>query len=192
MAWVVLFHHALGLTPGVQAFADVLRGAGHEVTVPDLFEGRTFATLQDGVAFADGVGSEEIVKRAVTASRALGDGLVYAGFSLGAFAAQYLAQTQATARGALLYHGGVPVQVFGGEWPTGRPAQVHVAREDEWCPQEEYGPFVEASGAELFRYDGSAHLFTDSGAEGYDNAATDRVMERTLAFLRRLEPRAPV
>ena len=42
MAEVVLFHHAQGLTPGVAAFADELRRAGHTVHAPDLFEGRTF------------------------------------------------------------------------------------------------------------------------------------------------------
>ena len=32
MAEVVLFHHAQGLTPGVVAFADELRPAGHTPT----------------------------------------------------------------------------------------------------------------------------------------------------------------
>ena len=34
MAEVVLFHHAQGLTPGVVAFADELRFAGHIVHTP--------------------------------------------------------------------------------------------------------------------------------------------------------------
>ena len=37
MANVILFHHAQGLTDGVREFADQLRSAGHQVTVPDLF-----------------------------------------------------------------------------------------------------------------------------------------------------------
>jgi dienelactone hydrolase len=41
VAEVVLFHHAQGLTPGVAAFADGLRSAGHIVHTPDLFDGRT-------------------------------------------------------------------------------------------------------------------------------------------------------
>ena len=36
MAEVVLFHHAQGLTPGLIAFADELRRAGHTVHTPDL------------------------------------------------------------------------------------------------------------------------------------------------------------
>jgi len=36
---VIVFHHAQGLTDGVRQFADQLRGVGHRVTVPDLYEG---------------------------------------------------------------------------------------------------------------------------------------------------------
>jgi dienelactone hydrolase len=39
MSDVVLFHHAQGLTDGVQTFAEQLRTAGHRVTVPDLDDG---------------------------------------------------------------------------------------------------------------------------------------------------------
>ena len=51
MADVVFFHHSGGLTVGVKAFADTLRAAGHTVHTPDLFEGRTFAEVSDGVAY---------------------------------------------------------------------------------------------------------------------------------------------
>ena len=49
MAEVLLFHHAQGLTPGIRTFADELRAAGHTVHTPDLFDGRTFPTLDDGL-----------------------------------------------------------------------------------------------------------------------------------------------
>ncbi|MDQ3449792.1 MAG: dienelactone hydrolase, partial [Actinomycetota bacterium] len=49
MAEVLLFHHAQGLTPGVLAFADELRRAGHTVHTPDLLDGRTFDTVEEGV-----------------------------------------------------------------------------------------------------------------------------------------------
>jgi dienelactone hydrolase len=57
MTTVVLFHHALGQTPGFLAFADDLRAAGHTVHTPDLYEGRTFTGIEDGVAHAQGMGS---------------------------------------------------------------------------------------------------------------------------------------
>ena len=48
MAEILLFHRVQGLTPGVSAFADQLRAAGHTVHTPDLFDGRTFPTLEEG------------------------------------------------------------------------------------------------------------------------------------------------
>ena len=51
MAEVVVFHHAQGLTPGVIAFADELRAAGHKVHAPDLFEGQHLDTIDDGMAY---------------------------------------------------------------------------------------------------------------------------------------------
>jgi dienelactone hydrolase len=56
VAEVVLFHHALGLTSGIVAFADVLRAAGHTVHTPDLFEGRTFDSIEAGVGYAQEIG----------------------------------------------------------------------------------------------------------------------------------------
>jgi dienelactone hydrolase len=53
MAEVLLFHHAHGLTAGVLAFADELRAAGHVVHTPDLYDGKTFAELADGVGYAE-------------------------------------------------------------------------------------------------------------------------------------------
>src|SRR5215208_7943549 len=83
MAEVVLFHHAQGLTPGVAAFADELRRAGHTVHTPDLYDGRTFATLEEGLAYAEEIGFDEVTERGVQAAEALPAELVYAGFSLG-------------------------------------------------------------------------------------------------------------
>src|SRR4051794_25913885 len=58
MSEIVLFHHAGGLTDGVLAFADRLRTDGHSVHTPDLFDGRTFPDVHDGVAYADAMGEE--------------------------------------------------------------------------------------------------------------------------------------
>lgn len=50
MAEVLLFHHAQGQTTGFHAFADELRRAGHTVHTPDLFDGRTFDSIDAGMA----------------------------------------------------------------------------------------------------------------------------------------------
>src|SRR4051794_30275163 len=70
MAEVVLFHHVQGLTPGVVAFADELRAAGHTVHTPDLFEGRTFPTLEEGLGHAEEIGFGEVMDRGAGRSRA--------------------------------------------------------------------------------------------------------------------------
>jgi len=125
MAEVVLFHHAQGLTSGVIGFADVLRGDGHTVHTPDLYDGSTFETLNQGIAHAEEIGFGEVLERGVQAVQGLPAELVYAGFSLGVLPAQKLAQTRAGARGALLFYSCVPVSEFGSSWPDGLPVQVH-------------------------------------------------------------------
>ncbi len=65
MAEVLLFHHAQGLTPGVRAFADDLRAAGHTVHAPDLFDGRTFGSIDEGLAYIGEIGFDAMRERGV-------------------------------------------------------------------------------------------------------------------------------
>jgi dienelactone hydrolase len=183
MADILLFHHAQGLTKGVTAFADELRAAGHSVTVPDLYGGRTFPTVEAGVAHAKSLGFASLLAAGVAAADGLPNEMVYGGFSLGLMPAQQLAQQRPGARGALLYHGGIPVTEFGDAWPDGMPLQAHVMRDDLWGDVDDVKKLVSQAGGELFLYDGDAHLFTDSSLDAYDPAAAGLVMKRTLAFL---------
>lgn len=185
MADVLLFHHAHGLTEGVRAFADDLRAAGHTVHTPDLFEGRTFEDVHDGVRHAgEELGFATVQARAAAAAEGLPADLVYAGFSLGSMPAQALAQQRPGARGLLLLSGGdVPVSEFG-TWPEGLPAQVHVSEADEWVALDDVRAFLaDAPSAELFVYPGSAHLFADRSLADYDEALARQLHERVLAFL---------
>jgi dienelactone hydrolase len=191
MADVVLFHHALGLTPGIVAFADELRRAGHTVHTPDLFEGRTFPTLDDGVRHAEQIGFGAVIERGVRAVEQLPTNLVYAGFSLGVLPAQKLAQTRPGADGALLYYSCVPVSEFGG-WPDGVPVQVHGMDADPIFVGEgdvEAARELVASTAlaELFLYPGDQHYFLDPTLPSYDADAAALVMQRTLTLLRSVE-----
>ena len=184
MAEVLLFHHAQGLTPGVVAFADDLRAAGHVIHTPDLYDGKTFTELDDGIAYAKEVGFETLAERGRVAAEGLPRELVYAGFSLGAMSAQELAQTRPGARGALLLHAAIPLSEFGGSWPEGVPLQIHVMADDELGDvdvAQELAATVE--GAELFLYPGDRHLFTDRSLSEYDESAARLVMERVLSFL---------
>jgi len=190
MAEVVLFHHAQGLTPGVVAFADELRSAGHTVHTPDLFEGRTFGTLEEGMRHAEEIGfPAEVIARAERAVEDLPAELVYAGFSLGVVPAQKLAQTRPGARAALLFYSCVPFSAFSSAWPDAVPVQVHgmdadpifVGEGDIDAARE----LVEhAKDAELFLYPGDQHYFADSSLPSYDADATALLIRRVLDFLR--------
>lgn len=188
MTEVVLFHHAHGLTPGMVAFADELRRAGHTVHTPDLFDGRTFDTVEQGVGYAKEIGFGEVMGRGVRAVDVLPAGLVYGGFSLGVLPAQCLAQTRAGARGALLFHACVPVSEFSSSWPDGVPVQVHAMDADPFFVEDgdinAARALVEAAeDAELFLYPGDQHLFTDSSLASYDDAAAKLVGQCVLSFL---------
>jgi esterase/lipase len=99
MTTVLLFHHALGQTTGFLAFTEELREAGHTVHAPDLYDGKTFADIDEGVANAKQVGFGEIIRRGSAAAEVLPADLVYAGFSLGGLSAQSLAQTRPVREG---------------------------------------------------------------------------------------------
>ena len=187
MAEVLLFHHAQGQTPGFLAFADELRAAGHTVHAPDLYDGKTFATLDEGVANAKAVGFDTILERGEQAAADLPSELVYAGFSLGVMPAQKLAQTRPRAEGALFFSAAMPPEEFGGAWPEGVPLQIHMMEGDEWAQEDlpAARELVESvDGAELFVYPGSGHLFADSSLDDYDEQAARKLMERVLAFLK--------
>jgi dienelactone hydrolase len=189
MTTVLLFHHARGLTPGVREFADEIRTAGHSVHAPDLYDGHTFATLDEGMANAQAIGFGEIIGRGARAAEELPDDVVYAGFSLGVVPAQSLAQTRPGARGALFYQSCVPTSEFGAPWPVGVPIQIHMMDADPWTEEDRPAAealVAEAEDAELLLYPGSTHLFTDPSLDDYDEEAARLVMERTLAFLDRV------
>ena len=188
MAEVLLFHHAQGQTAGFLAFADTLRAAGHTVHTPDLYDGRTFDSLADGVGYAESSGFEELFKRGVQAADDLPPELVYAGFSLGVMPAQCLAQTRAGARGALLLEACVPVSEFGSSWPAGVPVQIHGMDGDPFFAGE--GDIDAARAlvasvpqAELFVYPGDQHLFADASLPSYDKDAAALLTDRVLGFL---------
>jgi dienelactone hydrolase len=188
MAEVLLFHHAQGQTAGFHAFADELRRAGHTVNTPDLYDGRTFATLDEGIAYAGEVGFGELMESGVRAADGLPEELVYAGFSLGVLPAQKLAQTRPGARGALLFYSCVPTSEFGTSWPADVPVQIHGMDADPIFVDEgdidAAREIVESTeDAELFLYPGDQHYFADSSLPSYDENATRLLTQRVLAFL---------
>jgi len=191
MAEVVLFHHVLGLGEGVQAFADDLRAGGHVVHTPDLYEGKTFSQIEEGVAHEESIGFQGILERARRATDGLSTELVYAGFSAGVLPAEALAMTRPGAKGALFFHGCMPPSYFGDDgWPSGIPLQIHLKESDPFALEGDLDVARElaenSDAVELFLYEGDGHLFADRTQSDYDEAAAALLTERTLAFLDRL------
>jgi dienelactone hydrolase len=187
---ILLFHHAQGQTPGFLAFADELRAAGHGVHAPDLYDGKTFTDLDEGVGYAKEVAFATIGERGRLAADGLPNELVYAGFSLGAMPAQELAQTRPGGKGALLFHAAFPASEFGSSWPLGVPLQIHMMEDDEWSAEDipaarELVETIES--AELFLYPGDRHLFADNSLADYDEGAAKLLKQRVLSFLDNIE-----
>lgn len=184
---IMLFHSTYGLRPAVRAAADRLRAAGHEVWTPDLFDGSTFETVEEGMAFKDEIGKEELLKRAVLAAAPYSEReLVYAGFSLGAATAQTLALGDSKARGLLLLHGTSDIA------PTASvddlPVQLHVAEPDPFETDDWLSAWYLQMGragadVEIYRYAGAGHLYTDPGLPDWDEEAAEATWRVALGFL---------
>lgn len=193
MATVLLFHHALGLTPGVQELASQWRDGGHDVHTPDLYDGRTFDDVEAGVAHAQEIGFDTVVARAEAAFDELGEvpGLVVAGISLGVVPAQTLAQTRSSVEGAVFVSACLPMDHVAPSWPDDVPVQVHLMERDPFVVDD--GDLESAQqladavpAAELHLYDGDAHLFVDASHADHDPAATAEVTARVRELLDRV------
>ncbi|MFD9124585.1 dienelactone hydrolase family protein [Kitasatospora sp. NPDC059571] len=193
VAQIVLFHSAYGLRPAVHAAADRLRAAGHQVHTPDLYDGRTFETVEEGMAYKDELTTDELLRRAVSAAAPLitadGPGLVYAGFSLGAALAQNLALADERAAGLLLLHGTSDIR---DDAATSVAVQLHVAEPDAFEPEDWLNAWylrMTKAGAdvEVHRYRGAGHLYTDPELPDHDAEAAERTWTTALAFLDELD-----
>ncbi|MEU6572983.1 dienelactone hydrolase family protein [Streptomyces sp. NPDC046805] len=184
---IMLFHSSGGLTPAVRQAADRLREAGHEVWTPDLFEGRTFETAEEGMAFQEELGKDELLKRAVLAAAPYSErGLVYAGFSLGASIAQTLALGDDKARGLLLLHG--TSDIAPNASADNLPVQLHVADPDPYETDDWLNTWYLQMGRtgadmEVHRYAGAGHLYTDPDSPDYDEEAAEATWRVALGFL---------
>lgn len=189
MAHVVLFHSSVGQTPGFLALAEQVRDEGNTVTTPDLYDGRTFSGIHEGMAHAEQIGGLDTI---IEAGVRLVDGLpldvFYVGVSMGVLSAQKLAQTRPGGRGAVFLESCLPPNSFGDSWPGQLPVQVHGMDSDPYFAGE--GDIdnartlvAQADDGELFLYAGDQHLFTDSSLPAYDDTACRLLLARVLTFL---------
>jgi dienelactone hydrolase len=188
VAQILLLHSTYGLRPAVHAAADRLRAAGHQVTVPDLYDGKVFDDIEEATAYSDGIGGEELLRRAVGAAAPLlteGTRLVYAGFALGGALAQNLALADENALALLLMHGTSDLRE---DASTEIPVQLNVAEPDpfeteDWLAAWYLRMCRAGADVEVHRYHGAGHLFTDPDLPDYDEEAAERAWAAALAFL---------
>ena len=184
---IMLFHSTYGPRPAVRAAADRLRAAGHEVWTPDLFDGHTFETVEEGMAFKDATGKDELLKRAILAAAPdTGRGLVFAGVSVGAAPPPPRAHGAAKARGLLLLHG--TSDIAANASADGLPVQLHVAEPDAFETDDWLSAWYLQMGrtgaeVEVYRYAGAGHLYTDPGLPDYDAEAAEATWRVALGFL---------
>lgn len=189
MAVLLLFHHAHGLTEGLQALAERLRAQGHSVYTPDCFGGRVFSSVDDGIAHAERIGHDALVDAALRTARAHREADVVVGFSLGTLQAQYLAQHVRRMRACALVGGAIPPHLLGSPWRPQVPLQVHVADPDDWCRPDELAALERsAPHARVHRYPGRRHMFVDPSLMDYDADAADLFEERLSDWLASLSP----
>ena len=187
MAEIIVFHHALGLTAGVEAFANALAVGGHDVTTPDLFDGATFDNIEAGVAHAEGIGFEQIAELGANATSA--DRIVVIGFSLGVLPAQKVAQQRPGVAAAVFCHGAVPLGFFGETWPSEVALQIHAGHRDPYVDEdrEAIDQLVSAASVSDLRwYDTDAHLFADVTSPDFDADLAGQLVTHTLEFLDRI------
>ncbi|MER8230492.1 dienelactone hydrolase family protein [Streptomyces sp. NPDC101490] len=191
---IMLFHSVYGLRPAVEAAAERLRAAGHQVRVPDLFDGWTTESVEEGMAKRDEIGKDELLKRAILAAAPYSErGLVYAGFSLGASVAQTLALGDERARGLLLLHG--TSDLAPNASVDELPVQLHVAEPDpfetdDWLSSWYLQMGRAGADVEVHRYRGAGHLYTDPELPDWDEEAAERTWSVALSFLEELKDAA--
>ena len=182
----------MGLRHAVLDWAGRLRTEVDTVQRQHLFDGEVFYSLEAGARKRDEVGVPELMRRATESVQNVEGRVVYAGFSMGAAAAGWLAATRPNAQGALLMHGVVPIATLGEQgWPAAVPAQVHYAAEDPWVDESAVDAFVagtRTAGArvDVYTYPGSTHLFEDASLAGYDPDSAALMLKRALGFLDRV------
>lgn len=185
MANVVVFHHVLGLTEGVLAFAEAIRQDGHTVWAPDIFKGKRFDTIEEGCSYEEDVmGWEGMIAESEKAVADVPKDAYYVGFSMGAVYAQRLAELRPGAKGAILLHGCVQGGFFAPTWPEGVRLQVHNTENDEFTEMATIEELCEKVGGEVYQYPGPGHILSDPAFPEYNQETAELILDRVKGFLK--------
>jgi len=186
MAYVALFHSMLGLRRVEHLGAERLRQAGHLVTTPDLYDGRTADSMEQGYALMSDVGWPAITRRARDAMRGMPAETVLMGFSMGVGVIGTLWPERPQAAAVLLLHALAPVPANA---RPGLKVQLHAGEADEFAPASKVAALLASAAeagvaAQAFTYPGAGHFYTDASLPEHDANAAEQTWHRILDFLR--------
>jgi carboxymethylenebutenolidase len=198
---VVVLHAWWGLNDFFKQLCDRLAGAGFIAVAPDLYGGKTAATIEEAqqlLAALDGQEASAKVTDAVTYLRTHpdvhGDGIGAIGFSMGGAWALLLSTLRPTDIAAVVvFYGSEPA-----DFATARAAYLgHYAEDDEWEPTEGVQQLEQAlrnagRNVTFHSYPGTGHwFFEENRPDAYNEEAAQLAWERTIAFLHEhLTPKA--
>lgn len=186
---VLVLHAWWGLTPFFEGVCDRLAAEGFIALAPDLYEGRTAASVEEAKGLLGQRDTDHmigVVEEAVNRLAALTDGnLAALGFSMGAAWSLVTAANEAAIKAVVLFYGAEGV-----EFKDVRARVLgHFAEVDEWEPMEgvkmmESDMRLAGLDVTLHIYPGVHHWFMETDRPEYDPQAAETAWQRTVAFLR--------
>jgi carboxymethylenebutenolidase len=188
---VLLLHSWWGITPAMHQWASDLAGVGRRVWLPDLYGGKSAATITEAEELSEAALSDEAAARLIdqcAGQLAAGPARWAAlGFSMGGYLACGLAGRGTGGPDELVLFYGCQPPV--GEITRTRRVTFHVAPDDEYCTDEEIAAAeaaFRAAGAapDVYTYVGSHHWFAEPGSQGFREHAYELARSRVLDELR--------
>ncbi len=193
---VLLCHAWWGLNGFFEGLADRFAREGFVVLAPDLYDGRTAATIEEAEALIYTLDYKEAINYETAAADYLlahpaveGEQLGAVGFSMGAAYVTWLATLRPQVSAVVVFYGGVEQEA---DYPARTKAAFlgHFAEVDPYESTEEIQRMEERLRAArrdvaFHVYPGTGHwFFEEDRPDAYDEEAAELAWQRTIEFLR--------
>jgi carboxymethylenebutenolidase len=188
---VLVLHAWWGMKPFIKQLCDRLAAAGFTALAPDLFQGRTAATIAEAESML-GQHDKDLMADVIQASlqhlRSLTMGkLGVIGFSYGAARALVAAADAPDVAGVVLFYGAYSVDFK----QVKARVQGHFAETDEYEPLEgvrEMQSEMQTAGLDMSMhvYPETSHWFMEEDRPEFDKANAELAWQRTIDFLKEI------